>query len=119
MSGPWAGISVLTQRRFPQGRILGVRKGERPSWGSIARNRMRAFVSSKVSVPVRGPGESFSIGCSCSRDKYSPWTTGPWSVANDNLYVLVERCKKPHQALDREALQAIFRKSRDFGLVDA
>src|ERR1035437_9532135 len=42
-----------------------------------------------------------------SRDKYPTRASNPYPIADDNLNVLVERRKEPHQALHGEALQTI------------
>ena len=46
-------------------------------------------------------------GHSGSRDIDPPWATTPWYISDDNLNILIERRKEPHQALHREALETI------------
>jgi hypothetical protein len=39
---------------------------------------------------------------SVSRDIDPPWATTAWYISDDNLNVLIERRKEPHQALHDE-----------------
>ena len=73
----------------------------------------------RANVSARNLNERSGENFLCAGNKRSPRAAGPWAAADNDFDILIKRCKEPHQALDGEAFQPIFGKSRNRGLIDS